>query len=495
MAPKRPAAEAAASEVVKKQRVACTWAGCLKDFGTKSDLNVHIRTVHERKGRVACTWPGCLKDFATQATLNKHIRTVHKKEGRVDCTWPGCQKDFGNKSALTTHIRTVHKKEKHTCTWPGCGDDFTTKASLERHVGTVHGTAPRVVCTWPGCKDDFSGDDTLKQHIRQVHEKKRHFCTWPGCQASYAYRPDLENHRYRDHGDTTAKAHKVKDRHACTWPGCQRTFRHRVSLDDHRYKIHRDLSARRPKKPTKYHSCTWPGCPKRYRRKASLNFHIRTVHKKQRFACTWPGCPKRFVHRRDRATHAHRIHGDTSPATLTYWSRVQKRKQEVRQILADKEAKGLCSATQSCPHPAVESSFHCQIHEKILNVVAKALEVREEKGTLRPDSIQSPMEFNALLQRPEISLDKKYKQSLSDLARGLDDVQRSSRAFVMDTEFIHAKGGFHVPLDITVMRLNGEEIISTRMDWDMTTDELRRRCINVISRKTISKVYGKTGRT
>lgn len=175
---------------------------------------------------------------------------------------------------------------------------------------------------------------------------------------------------------------------------------------------------------------------------------------------------------------------------------MQEKKLAIRQYLADKETRGLCNATKHCPHPALEWSFRCQIHEKPVSALDKALKEKEKQGTLLADSIQNPDEFALLLQRPKIFLGGTSKASLSDLALGLDGVH-SSKAFVMDNEFIQVRGGYLVPLDLTVMRLNGEVIISTRVDWDMTIKDLRASCMShPIHQRTISKVYGReSGRT
>lgn len=249
---------------------------------------------------------------------------------------------------------------------------------------------------------------------------------------------------------------------------------------------------RSAKKSKERHACTFDGCQEDYADRKGLKRHVQHVHgdTKKRHACTFDGCQKDYALVENLRSHIILEHG--TPDEI---AELQEKKLAIRQYLADKETQGLCSATKSCPHPALEGSFRCRDHEKPVSALDEALKEREENGTLSWSSIQSPDEFALLLQRPKISLDRKSKASLSDLARGMDGVHGSSKAFAMDTEFIQAKGGHLVPLDLTVMRLNGEVVISTRVDWGLTVEGLQDLCKNRISRHTVVKVYGKSGRT
>ncbi|KAI7776853.1 hypothetical protein LA080_004384 [Diaporthe eres] len=413
MPPKRPAEEAAASEVVKKPRVACTFPGCDKSFCKISNLNIHIQAAH--KGVVhACIFDGCQKTFRQRCGLTKHIKKHHNPEvvterppgRRVSCTFPGCGKDFKTTGNLNQHIREAHIGLVHACIFDGCQKKFRQHSGLTKHIKKCHKnqTPPaevgRVSCTFPGCGKEFDRPDNLERHIRLKHERNS---------ASFNAIPKKSTS---------------------------------------------------PKKSEQRHACTFDGCPKDFASRNSLRRHLKSQH----------GTPDEIAE-------------------------LQKKKLAIRQHLADKETQGLCSATESCPHPALEGSFRCQIHEKPVSALDKALKDREEQCKLLADSIQNPDEFALLLQRPEIFLSGTSKASLSNLALGLDGVHGSSKAFVMDTEFIQVRGGHLVPLDLTIMRLDGEVIVSTRVDWDMTIKDLEAFCKTRIGQSTIRKVYGKSDRT
>lgn len=432
MPPKRPAPEAAASEVIKKRRVACTWPGCNKDFSTTSGLGQHIRTEHEKITHT-CTWPGCNKVFRISSSLNRHVRTEHEKKNDAHaCNFDGCQKKYSQAYDLKIHVQRVH----------------------ENHPPAPK--KPRVTCTWPGCDQDFSSSANLRRHIREEHEKKP---------------------RGRE------KEAQAKKRHVCTFDGCQKAYRHLRDLDNHVQRVHGVPSYR------KRHACTFDDCQKSYILARDLENHIKT-HSGKTFACPVEGCGKKYTYVSGLSGHMKSKHG--TPDEIAEY---QEKKLEIRQFLADKETRGLCNATKSCPHPPVEGSSRCQTHKRATDLVAKALKERENLGKLLEDSIQNPDEFALLLQRPEIVLDGASKESLRLLSQGLEDVHVSARTFAMDTEWMLARGGHYVPLDITIMRLNGEVIVSTRVDWDMAIKDLEAYSKTRICQQSIRKVYGKSDRT
>lgn len=74
-----------------KSRVTCPYEDCGKTFSKKGNLNVHIRTTHENR-----------RDFICGIT---DISLGEIAEGTV---LAGCGRDFGSKTALVDHVRSVH---------------------------------------------------------------------------------------------------------------------------------------------------------------------------------------------------------------------------------------------------------------------------------------------------------------------------------------------------------------------------------------------------
>lgn len=77
---------------------------------------------------------------------------------------------------------------------------------------------------------------------------------------------------------------------------------------------------------------------------------------------------------------------------------MKEKKRQLRQLLAEKEVRGISGATKKCENPAVKGSFRCDLHEKTVDSIAKAIQEKSEEGRLLASSIQTPDEF-AFLQR------------------------------------------------------------------------------------------------
>ena len=78
----------------------------------------------------------CYKIFTQKSDLNRHIKSVHQGEKPYPCA--DCGKDFSQKVHLIQHMRCVHKGEKpHIC--PECGKSFGDRCNLTRHIRGVHG--------------------------------------------------------------------------------------------------------------------------------------------------------------------------------------------------------------------------------------------------------------------------------------------------------------------------------------------------------------------
>ncbi|KAK5074481.1 hypothetical protein LTR70_010195 [Exophiala xenobiotica] len=109
---------------------------CAVPFTTNKELKRHLEIDHgviDPMKRVAkqfpCTHPGCTHVFTKRGNLNVHIKTVHEKKrdficGVTEITVPGELEDGLEASAN------------------GCGRSFTSKAALVEHVRTAHFNLP-----------------------------------------------------------------------------------------------------------------------------------------------------------------------------------------------------------------------------------------------------------------------------------------------------------------------------------------------------------------
>eukprot|EP00188_Purpureofilum_apyrenoidigerum_P001642 Plantae.Rhodophyta-Purpureofilum_apyrenoidigerum.ctg19258.p2 GENE.Plantae.Rhodophyta-Purpureofilum_apyrenoidigerum.ctg19258~~Plantae.Rhodophyta-Purpureofilum_apyrenoidigerum.ctg19258.p2 ORF type:complete len:153 (-),score=16.50 Plantae.Rhodophyta-Purpureofilum_apyrenoidigerum.ctg19258:180-638(-) len=83
---------------------------CLSAFTSRSNLSVHVRTVHERRRPFACS--NCDTFFGTRSTLRRHTKMVHLNERPFSC--PLCQKKFATNSCVQRHLRKMHMKNSPT---------------------------------------------------------------------------------------------------------------------------------------------------------------------------------------------------------------------------------------------------------------------------------------------------------------------------------------------------------------------------------------------
>ena len=108
---------------------------CEKTFSSKSSLERHKISVHEKENRYQCKI--CVgKDtdisFARKDTLERHIKNVHQSQDNRNFECQQCKQSFVTEIGLTYHRKQSHvESEKHQCDI--CGDGFATKGELSIH--------------------------------------------------------------------------------------------------------------------------------------------------------------------------------------------------------------------------------------------------------------------------------------------------------------------------------------------------------------------------
>jgi general transcription factor IIIA len=107
---------------------------------SEKDLRRHLELAHDvispfsdnaDGATFPCTVPNCKRTFTKKGNLNVHIRTVHERRkdfvcGETAINLPVHQSQFEDEG-LSPSQEVV-----------GCGRDFTSKATLEEHIRTVH---------------------------------------------------------------------------------------------------------------------------------------------------------------------------------------------------------------------------------------------------------------------------------------------------------------------------------------------------------------------
>ncbi|CAG2117645.1 unnamed protein product [Medioppia subpectinata] len=88
--------------------IPCEWPGC--DYrGTKYNVRRH-RSLHTADRPYACEWPHCDSRFRFSYSLADHMN-VHTNARPHACHWPGCTLRFNRTSNLQRHIKRIHERK------------------------------------------------------------------------------------------------------------------------------------------------------------------------------------------------------------------------------------------------------------------------------------------------------------------------------------------------------------------------------------------------
>jgi len=325
-----------------KPRIACTEEDCEKTFLSKSDMNRHIASVHE-KLKFPC--PECGKNFHIDF-LKKHIQMIHKQIYPYFCKQCGkgfqvlkdlhthirtkhygdfmicenlnsngemCGKKLRNEEALQKHVDRVHlktediKNPKVTC--PECGVNIL-KESLQRHIDTLHLKIKNRPCMEENCGLIFTSNQHLKKHVDKVHNK---IISREWCDLCEEFKENLKAHN--------SYMHKSRKKVACSWPQCEYQAKTGYLVQQHIKNVHeektrvkcdecgkstKDLYGHKKTAHRKVEDIYFcQECDKGFPQKNKLRNHINQIHLKLR--CTCPECGKdlaaghlknhiRFVH-------------------------------------------------------------------------------------------------------------------------------------------------------------------------------------------------------
>jgi general transcription factor IIIA len=110
---------------------------CSTALSTPRELKRHLELVHnitdpdsqQSNAAYPCTYNNCNRSFSKKGNLNVHIKTVHQKRRDFVC---------GETELNLSELAGSQSLAEDFAEIEGCGRDFTSKSSLEEHVRTAH---------------------------------------------------------------------------------------------------------------------------------------------------------------------------------------------------------------------------------------------------------------------------------------------------------------------------------------------------------------------
>ncbi|XP_045621509.1 zinc finger and BTB domain-containing protein 24 [Procambarus clarkii] len=131
---------------------------CLKLLTTRSNLQRHIATHHQRQSFTCGT---CGKTFTRKDRLTEHEK-LHTGEAPYTCD--ECGKNFSRRDNLNVHRRTHTGERPFSC--EVCGKTFSRKEYISEHMA-VHSDHKRFSCRW--CSKEFKHKQSLRHHMKSAH--------------------------------------------------------------------------------------------------------------------------------------------------------------------------------------------------------------------------------------------------------------------------------------------------------------------------------------
>ncbi|KAH0538683.1 hypothetical protein FGG08_004758 [Glutinoglossum americanum] len=171
---------------------------CSKVCSTQSELRRHIEVHHsdirpEKSRAYRCQATGCDREFAKRSNLKVHVRSVHEHIrpfvcGVTDLTkskatkgWDGqgaCGSEFAAKRALEEHVRIRHmeldasrrrKTQGNEESRATAGQTAMGSSMIARLTGVGYEESRHIPCLYPSCQIRFTRQYDLELHMKTKH--------------------------------------------------------------------------------------------------------------------------------------------------------------------------------------------------------------------------------------------------------------------------------------------------------------------------------------
>ena len=145
----------------------------------------------------------CGKQFKNMSNLNFHIKSVHEIE-KVNCD--KCFKEFQNPLKLAAHIKQIHTAKDVPEICDQCSKSFKSKREIYHHKKAVH-TNEIIKCYHCGldCKNEYAHRKHIRKCFKNKADTARPLLSCNICLQTFSRQHDLNNHVGTDHDQEPTK--------------------------------------------------------------------------------------------------------------------------------------------------------------------------------------------------------------------------------------------------------------------------------------------------
>ncbi|XP_008805822.2 transcription factor IIIA-like [Phoenix dactylifera] len=110
--------------------IVCSESGCMKTFTNAECLKAHIQSWHQYVQCEVCGTQYLKKNLKRHQCMHEGGSMME----RIKCSFKGCQYTFSNRSNLNQHIKAIHQELRpFACRIPGCGKRFPYRHVRDKH--------------------------------------------------------------------------------------------------------------------------------------------------------------------------------------------------------------------------------------------------------------------------------------------------------------------------------------------------------------------------
>ena len=149
---------------------------CGKLYKNHNTFREHMDKYHGADEEKLFPCEKCNKSFSSETNLNVHIKYIHNVQARLDCV--ECEESFKHRNSLVRHLKNIHKIDlnyhtvdanaaivKYKC--DKCDKEYSYKGDLNQHK-KLH-TDITIQCKICSPPKTFKFNTNLQRHLRKKH--------------------------------------------------------------------------------------------------------------------------------------------------------------------------------------------------------------------------------------------------------------------------------------------------------------------------------------